>query len=71
VTAAGNGQQPAVNSVSVGVNACGNQLDVADGVINVGATDSDDKQAPFSNFGPCVDREWRLRDRGVLQRVIY
>jgi subtilisin family serine protease len=42
-----------------GKNQCGLYLGGEDGVICVGATDSDDEQAYDSNFGPCVDRECR------------
>jgi subtilisin family serine protease len=48
VVAAGNAEPE-------GVNACGNSPARAPSAITVGATDSSDRQAYFSDFGTCVD----------------
>jgi subtilisin family serine protease len=49
VTASGNSAE----------NQCVDKIGGQDGIINVGATDSDDAQNSLSNFGPCVDCVYR------------
>jgi len=48
--AAGNG-----NFVGQPINACGESPANAPNVLTVGATDTNDKEASFSNYGTCVD----------------
>jgi subtilisin family serine protease len=50
VAAAGNG-----DATGVGQDACGNSPARVAGAITVGATQPDDRPAPFSNRGRCVD----------------
>jgi subtilisin family serine protease len=50
VAAAGNG-----NFAGTPINACGEAPGNAPNVITVGATDTNDKEATFSNYGTCVD----------------
>jgi hypothetical protein len=54
VTAAGNGVKKP-NEVPRGVVRCNGLEQKAKQIIVVGATDSTDRLAGFSDFGPCVD----------------